>query len=243
MKQMSFRDKWALHTWMKQHYKLKGFLPVTEILKKESLERMVGRYERVMVKPTNGAFGRGIVQISRLGKDSFELHHENFKTVIKDRKKVFELLTKWFLEKNTPYMIQNRIPLATIGTNPFDIRVMVQKKNDSDKWAVTAACAKLAEDGFVITNASKAILPVKTALNKSSLQHPNTKEIIEKLRILSLMIVEHLSNWVETTRAFGIDLGVDQQGLIWIIEANLRPTIDMFQQLNDHSYERIQSYL
>lgn len=41
----------------------------------------------------------------------------------------------------------------------------------------------------------------------------------------------------------GFDMGIDQEGEIWIIEANLTPNIAMFNKVEDKSaYELIKSY-
>jgi hypothetical protein len=53
---------------------------------------------------------------------------------------------------------------------PFDIRVMVEKAENSIEWRVTGKLAKVAKNGYFITNIAKAILTVERALEQSSIK-------------------------------------------------------------------------
>ncbi|NHM31114.1 YheC/YheD family protein [Neobacillus terrae] len=237
-------SKWKKHKLMMGNTNLQAYLPKTILLSNRSLIEWVENYTKVMLKPCFGSQGKGVIQITSFPNKDFEVHHEYQRTIIKGKEQLYDYLKEnYYRRRNTKYIIQEKIPLASIQENPFDIRVMVQRKINTSEWTVTAKCAKVAANNYVITNVAKAILPVDQALEESCLSNFSLANIDTKLNEISLTIVEHLSYFYPKTRAFGIDLGIDEKGEIWIIEVNLRPSIFMFKSLKDGSFSIIKSFL
>ncbi|WP_342432068.1 YheC/YheD family protein [Neobacillus sp. FSL H8-0543] len=235
--------KWTKHKLMMEDGRLSSFLPDTQYLNRSSLNTMLEKYNQIMVKPCFGYQGLGIIQISSLTDGNFELHIGHRKTIINGIEQIYDYLKEnHFPSKRQRYIVQERIPLATINKNPFDFRVMVQRKKSSSEWAVTGKLAKVAANNFVITNAAKAILSVEDAIEKSLINNEKIKDIAAELEEVSLLIAQQLANSYTKKRVYGIDLGIDLDGKVWIIEANLTPAVSMFKFLNDGSYETINSY-
>jgi YheC/D like ATP-grasp len=235
--------KWTKHKLMSKDERLSSYLPDTQYLTRSSLNLMLDKYNQIMVKPCFGYQGIGIIQISFLSDADFELHIGHRKIIINGKENIYDYLKEnHFPRKRQRYIVQQRIPLATINNNPFDIRVMVQRKKKSLEWVVTGKLAKVAANNFVVTNAAKAILSVENALEKSLVSNEKIKDIVAELEEVSLLIAQQLKNSYTKKRVYGIDLGIDTQGKVWIIEANLTPAVSMFTLLNDGSYETIKSY-
>lgn len=234
--------KWTKYKLMLENEKLASFLPDTQYLNKTSLTIMLDKYNQIMVKPCNGLQGRGIIQISALSDEKFELHIEHRKTFVNGKENIYDYLKENNFLKKRHYIVQQRIPLATINNNPFDFRVMVQRKRDSIEWVVTGKLARLAANNFVVTNVAKAVLSVEDAIEKSLINNENINNIVADLEEVSLLIAGELSNSYSLRRVYGLDLGIDLEGKVWIIEANLRPAVSMFKYLNDGSYETIRSF-
>ncbi|GHH99576.1 YheC/YheD family protein [Neobacillus kokaensis] len=236
--------KWTKHKLMSQSDKLIGYLPDTQYFKKEILWSMLDKHKQVMLKPCFGYQGIGIVQLTALEGDAIEFHKNYKKLILNGKDETFSYLKEnHFSKKRKPrYIVQQKIPLATINNNPFDIRVMVQRKKTSSEWVVTGKLAKVAANNYVITNAAKAVLSVEEAINRSTLDNEATQKIISELEHVSLLVAHHLAKSYPKKRVYGIDLAIDQEGRIWIIEANLSPATSMFKFLKDGSYETIKSY-
>lgn len=235
--------KWTKHKLMLKDERLSSFLPDTQYLDRTSLNIMLDKYNQIMVKPCFGYQGRGIIQISSLSDERFELHIDRRKSFVNGKENIYDYLKEnHFPSKRQRYIIQQRIPLATINNNPFDVRVMVQRKKDSLEWVVTGKLAKVAANNFVVTNAAKAVLSVEDAIEKSLVNNEKMKDIVAELEEVSLFIAQQLANSYTKKRVYGIDLGIDLEGKVWIIEANLTPAVSMFKILNDGSYETINSY-
>jgi hypothetical protein len=235
--------KWTKHKLMLKDERLSSFLPDTQYLDRTSLDIMLDKYNQIMVKPCFGYQGRGIIQISSLSDERFELHIDRRKSFVNGKENIYDYLKEnHFPSKRQRYIIQQRIPLATINNNPFDVRVMVQRKKDSLEWVVTGKLARVAAINFVVTNVAKAILSVEDAIEKSLINNEKIKDIVADLEEVSLLIAEQLAKSYPHKRVYGVDLGIDLEGKVWIIEANLRPAVSMFKFLNDGSYKTIKSY-
>ncbi|MEH6995949.1 YheC/YheD family protein [Neobacillus drentensis] len=235
--------KWTKHKLMLEDERLASCLPDTQYLDKTSLNIMLDKYNQIMVKPCLGYQGRGIIQISSLLDEEFELHIERWKSFVNGKENIYDYLKEnHFSRRRQRYIVQQRIPLATINNNPFDVRVMVQKKKDSLEWVVTGKLAKVAANNFVVTNVAKAVISVEGAIEKSLINNEKIKDIVADLEEVSLLIAGQLAKSYPQKRVYGIDLGIDLEGKVWIIEANLRPALSMFKLLNDGSYETIKSY-
>ncbi len=235
--------KWTKHKLMLKDERLASYLPDTQYLNRSSLILMLDKYNQIMVKPCFGYQGLGIIQITSLSDEDFELHIGHRKTIINGKEKIYDYLKEnHFPRKRQRYIVQQRIPLATINKNPFDVRVMVQRKKNSSEWVVTGKLAKVAANNFVVTNAAKAILTVEDAIEKSLINNEKINDIVADLEEVSLLIAQQLANSYTKKRVYGIDLGIDLEGKVWIIEANLTPAVSMFKFLNDGSYETINSY-
>jgi D-alanine-D-alanine ligase-like ATP-grasp enzyme len=58
------------------------------------------------------------------------------------------------------------------------------------------------------------------------------------------MTAERLGSEYKTLRLIGLDMGIDEDGKPWIIEANFRPALSLFRKLHNQTYyNRIRSFL
>ena len=101
-----------------------------------------------MLKPCLGQWGIGIVQVSWVQEDVFEVHNERKKQIIVGRVALIDFLQTNYLSKES-YIVQEKIPLATINNRFFDARIMVQRADQSE-WEVTAKVAKISEKNILL---------------------------------------------------------------------------------------------
>lgn len=224
--------KWTKHKLLLEEPYLTQFLPETKLFSRKSFWEMMDLYEKVIVKPCFGYRGIGLIQISALGEERYEIHNGLKKIIIDGRNETFRYVSENRNRRRGRYIVQEKILLAEINQCPFDIRVLVQRKRKFPDWAVTAKAAKVAARGFVITNAAKAVLTVETAIEKSIIEREQN-EILNELDEVGLIIAQHLQKYYPIRRTLGIDMGIDQHGKVWIIEVNLAPDTSMFKKLED----------
>lgn len=119
---------------------------------------------------------------------------------------------------------------------------MVQRRRNTSDWQVTGKLAKIAARGYIVTNVARTVCPVEEAIAASDL-HTSLNEILIEIDKVSLLIANHLMDYYKKSHIFELDIAIDTGGKIWIIEANLRPSISMFNLLKDKKqYKMIKRY-
>jgi hypothetical protein len=250
-------NKWEAFNVLKEDKRINSYLPETRLMTEENLWELLTKYGTVILKPAAGSAGRGIINISSEGNERFMVQVKLTKQVV-TRDDLFSYLTQEILKGfaryidsgevnkilSETYIVQQRIPITEIDHRPFDIRVMVQRKSETP-WKVTGKLAKLANYGYAITNVNlgATILPVETAVQRSSLQNLSLQTLLSQLDQVALRAAERLQYQYPRIRVIGFDMCFDTQGKVWIIEANDSPHDYLFLQLEDKTmYETIQNY-
>ncbi|MDT8861220.1 YheC/YheD family protein [Alkalihalobacillus sp. MEB130] len=238
------KNKYVRYLLLKESEKLAPHLPETIGFSQSALWEMLSKYSHVILKPVIGQRGKGIIKVSSMDSETYEIHSELEKTLIRGKNETYEyLLTKI---GNQSYMIQYRIALAEINGCPIDLRVMVQRKKIEDPWKVTGKAVKVAGSGFIVTNNERSngtILSVKEAMEQLSINKQTKRKILKKIDQVTIDAVEVLTQYMPNHRAFGFDIGIDNTNHIWIIEANRSPMVSHFKKLsNQRQYERIMRY-
>ena len=235
--------KWTKYKLLLEDENLAPYNPVTKLFTEESLREMMDLYDELIIKPCFGHRGKGVIQITSSAEGKFEIQAGIEKITIHGKKPLYDYLRENHCPPKRRYIVQKKISLAKITDSPFDIRVIVQRKKNSLEWNVTGKLAKIARDGFIITSAAKELVPLEEAIERSSLNSQLLKTLLIDLDQVSLTAARQLEKYYTKTRIFGFDMGIDQDGDIWIIEANLTPNIAMFNKVEDKTdYEIIKSY-
>lgn len=229
------RDKWLQYRILRNESSLAGRLPETQLLKKNTLTKMLLQYQSIVLKPRNGSYGRDIIFIKRNGGKSYRIQNENNVVIMRDTDKVLQWLHK--RNKSHGYIVQKRLYLAQIGHKPFDIRIIVQrKKGSSANWNVTGSYAKVAAQGYLVTNVTSRTIPVLEAFKLSRIEDP--RSLLIKAEHIALSSAKRLGEHYPTLRQVGFDIGIDRKHRIWIIEGNYKPDLRPFQLLKDSSMHR-----
>jgi glutathione synthase/RimK-type ligase-like ATP-grasp enzyme len=240
---MKTRHKWMQYKHMKQFKEIRGHLPQTQLMEKYTFNELIDKYGDVILKPDDGRRGRGVYRVSVIDKKTYEIHKENKKKAIGKGRAYKYLKDKIGSRK---YLVQRRIPLATVKSRPMDVRVIVQRKRYSDSWKMTAIAVKVAGEGYIVTNIERSngkILSFKNALRKSSLKSYSSQRLLSEIERIAIRSAERVSHLYSHHRIFGFDMGLDKKGYAWIIEVNRFPMMSHFRKLKDKTmYDRILKY-
>lgn len=238
------KNKWSKYKYMKGSVSLVPHLPVIEQFTQFTFENLIIRYKQVVLKPIFGSRGRGVIQVSDLGNGQYEIHLENRKITLQGRDAVYDYLKN--IIGTNEYMVQQLVPRATINGRPFDMRVIVQRKRNSRNWKVTAKIAKVAGKGYIVSNITRSkgkLMMVPAALRKSTLRKKSIIKMQSEIDIVALLSARRLSDLFPSHRIYGLDIALDQNGHVWIIEANLYPAMSHFLKLKDKGmYHKIMAY-
>jgi glutathione synthase/RimK-type ligase-like ATP-grasp enzyme len=239
------KNKLKKYWYLKRSSQLKPYLPETQLMNKETFWSFMSKYGRVIVKPIGGSRGRGVIQAKVVGNDEYKIQLEKRKIKLKGTKSTYKYIRR--LIGSGTYIVQRRISRARIHGRPFDMRVIVQRRRHSSKWIVTGKVAKVAGRGYIVSNITRSkgtVLQVKTAIRlSSSLKDMSQQDLQHKLDRVAKLSAMKLSSLFPHHRIYGLDMGLDRHGHVWIIEVNLSPSRSHFLKLKDKTmYHRITSY-
>ncbi|PZE21671.1 YheC/YheD family protein [Paenibacillus xerothermodurans] len=235
------RDKWFKFRVLKNLDELAAHIPETHIFTEKRLWLFVRKYKHVIVKPVSGSRGRGVIQVSALGDNRYLLHYDNNKDTLRGKDSAYTYIKR--LTGSAKYLVQRKICRPKIDGRSFDMRVITQRDPSSGEWRVTARVAKVAGKGYIVSNITRSkgqLLLPSTALKRSTIQHLPESTLLAEIDRIALQTSKALARYYKGHRIYGMDMGPDRNGHIWIIEANLFPSISHFVKLKDTSmYRRI----
>lgn len=213
-------------------------IPETHPLTKKSIKLMIYKYQTVYIKPDNSCQGKGVIRVD-CQKNSFQLKTRDKKTTyrLQTTEQVMAFINQ---EKmNRPYLIQRGIESYTVNRRLFDIRTHLLLING--RWQIGGIIGRVANHHGVATNAYSGGTPVNifTLMQKHlQLDEHEKQKLLEQLSLLSLEATSTFSDAFPKWREFGLDIGVDSVGHLWIYEINIKPGMLVFRK-DRESYERI----
>lgn len=224
-----FFDKWQIHQWLVADAATKKHVPATiRYTKVGEAVRFIQRHPTAFLKPFHGSLGLGIVRLMRQADGSVAydikrgsqapLHGKSISA-----EEVVRTLRRRFGSK--PYVLQQGIQLAKYKNRPFDVRILLQRDGNGG-WKRTKMFARVAKSGDFTSNLSSGgeALPVTTVLADMFPAQARRQKILQAIRHVSRTTTAVIEEQSGTTFGeLGIDIGIDEQGGVWIIEVNSKP--------------------
>ncbi|MBH0333868.1 hypothetical protein ABH14_29760 [Brevibacillus brevis] len=219
-----FLNKWHVHAALENQPTASEHLPsMVRYLNQEDLRQMLSTYRTIYAKPANGSMGRGIIRV-RSSPGGYQLAfpgglRKSFASI----QGLHQYLQK--RTKGTSYLLQQGLPLIGIQGRPTDFRVLVQKDRKGE-WSVTSMVARLGLNRIVsnISRGGQMMTPLQ-ALRvcgpRASAIRPSPQTLHTVALKLAILLEESLPGHYGE---FGIDLGVDVHGRVWLLEVNSKPS-------------------
>ncbi|GIQ68247.1 hypothetical protein DUZ99_04430 [Xylanibacillus composti] len=235
-------SKWEKHSALMNELLLKDALPRMERLSLQSLRDLLEEFDTVYVKPEHGMGGRGVMKVSRSNKqltlDQQGYPVRNFSTlqalyrVIRHRK------------RGRRYVAQQGIELIRNGDRLIDFRVLLMKPGSV--WHCMGAMGKMAPPAQITTNRTRGGEPI-TVRHALATATDFDEDRIEKIEYELIAISRHVAGALSESypglRCLGLDLAVDQDGKVWLLEANTAPGVQLFKHHeNDKLYAKISHF-
>lgn len=240
------RSKWVKYRLMKRYGVLKDHIPITRRLMPKTFWGFVEKYGDVILKPAYGSRGKGVIRVTSIGNYRYTIHMENERITIQGKDRTYAHIRE--IIGTYSYIVQCRIPLCTVNNRPFDLRAIVQRRRNTHDWKVTGKVAKVAGEGYIVTNITRSkgtIMKLESALQKSSLKDYSHRILMSNIDRIAVLTARKLSRnkLYSNQYIFGLDIGLDSNGRVWVIEVNLKPMLSHFRKLKDQTmYQRIMEY-
>lgn len=211
------RGKFGIHNYLESVKDLKALLPETATLSFPKMMTMLDRYGKLYIKPKRSSKGKNIYVLQALAHGYSMSHVNHAKETIKH---IPEGKLRQYFNARFPtaskYIVQEAIDSKTYKGNKFDFRVFTQK-NKSGRWQITGMYCRMADKCKTVSNRDQGGV---LKFNLKKLIDDHTKKQIKKTCI---QVAEALEAKYPRLVDLGLDAAVDQEGNVWLIEANFRP--------------------
>ncbi|MED1786582.1 YheC/YheD family endospore coat-associated protein [Brevibacillus laterosporus] len=213
------RNKWIVHKRLWTQDNLRHYLPETKLFRNRAFTDMLNKYDIIYVKPVIGSVGTGVARIEQK-PDGYFFYSSQTSESFQHLEELVQFVEKWV--NNKTYIIQQGIPLCKYQDRTFDVRVSIQK-DQLHEWKISGMVAKLANLDNKLSNLAQGGSAEQLEIVLGSLFATQSIPIVvRRLQTACFAIVEHLELNEPSLVDLGLDMGIDQFGLPYFIEANVR---------------------
>ncbi|WP_216828230.1 YheC/YheD family protein [Alkalihalobacterium elongatum] len=227
-----FYNKYECISILSKNKRLMRYLPETELLKnQENLLASLNRFNEVFLKPINGHSGKGIFFIKLLGSGKVSCVSKRQELMFES----FNDFSSWFFERyqQSNYMIQRAINTAKWKGMATDVRLNMNK-NSHGLWEVSFLVGRLALNQIFVSAGNRGNITIHlNQMLKQLFPNRNRHKINSLIVELGYNICQTFDKTKYHMGDLGIDLGIDQNGNLWIFEVNHLPY--PFHNLQDQS--------
>lgn len=234
-----FSSKWNVYQVLAQDEPMRRWLPETSAFSKEQFLQMIDKYPVIYVKPNNGTGGRSIVRIKQVNGE-YQLmgrsKHDNRKVIeqVKGKTQLLKWVERWIEDEkleNEFFLVQQGLDLNLVPNRTVDMRLLIQK-DEFGVWKITGAGVRVGGEKSSTSNlhgGGKAVDAVAFLTPRFGTE--KTKQILENCVQLAYRLVHVVENHYGRMIEFGLDIGIDVDGRVWLIEQNPKPGRDIFRGL------------
>ena len=229
-----FFDKWDVYELLQNDEDAKAHIPESYINPTpEQIRQLLAKHQFIYLKPTSGSLGKGIYRITySRQRGYFVRFRRNGRNALLRFKKFQGLLN--LLKHNQGrlhhYVAQQGIKLIELDRCPLDFRFHMVK-NGSNDWVIGGIGAKKAGRGSVTTHVRTGgqVIPPETALSRIY-GREKASSLLAEARKTAIKLAKAIErNYSYRIGELGFDLGIDQDGRIWMFEANSKPGRSIFK--------------
>lgn len=216
-------DKWWLFRRLARYTELKPHLPETVRYHGLSeVQELLGRYGRVFLKSFYGRGGTEVLAIEQDGHGGYLCCASNLRRHCGSLQEVLAVSQRFF--PTDRIVVQQGIPLLRHQGRKLDLRVLLNKDGHG-KWQVTYNQVRVASGKSPVTNvhchgkpfAFRDLMP--TVLGARDRTAATEREVADFCTDVVRCIEREYGPFGE----LGLDVALDDQGGIWLLEANAKP--------------------
>lgn len=215
--------------------KLHKYVPPTYPFNQKRLSAMLARYGMVYVKPDAGSLGIGVMRVEKNG-GTYRYQSGVRTFTFPTFEKLYQSIQSRCSSKR--YLIQKGVHVLRHKGNPFDFRVMIQKK-PSGGWECTGTAGRVAHPLKAVTNGSQG----GTIFKANLLIEPKygteaTTSLLQKMEQIAQLTAAQFSCSYPAMNELGLDIAIDRRLNPWILEVNTHPDPCPFTKLEDKAIIR-----
>lgn len=218
------------------------YLPETHAFQSfEEIERMLSLYHSVYIKPRNGSLGNGIHKLTydRQAQDYYcRFRDPGGKNRLVRFSSLERLMNSIFKNRSLDsFLVQQGISLLSEDSRPIDFRVHTNK-DEEGSWHVSAIAGKVSGIGSVTSHANNGgvVKSLKELFPNTSSKAEAEQSLKDAALKLSHAIEQNMEGYIGE---IGFDLGIDEDGRVWMFEANSKPGRAIFSHPHLRSFDKL----
>lgn len=231
----SFYDKWQIYNILQSDKDALKHVPESALNPSADKTReMLENHRFVYLKPSGGSLGKGIYRITYHKKKGYFVRYRLGKKNVLLRFPRFEKMMNRLIKRRGlglhNYVLQQGIRLIELDGCPIDFRFHLNK-NGNNEWVAAGIGAKKAGKGSVTTHVRTGgqLMTPEYALTRIYGENKG-KEMLAKAKKAVIKLAETIErNDSRLIGELGFDIGIDQDGKIWMFEANAKPGRSIFK--------------
>nr|WP_263328431.1 YheC/YheD family protein [Neobacillus sp. Marseille-Q6967] len=203
---------------------LAPYLPPSQLVDHTAaVIKELNKQKKLIIKPINGSQGYGIYCIKK--------NHHNVHVKTEKNKKIIsrifpneEKLIKWLntLLTHRSYLLQPYLKLTNTDLQPFDIRILLQK-NENGQWVERGRGIRTGNTGGILSNLSAGAIVMPFKEWSAKLPAGKKEMICNELDFVLSKLPLELEKKLSPLFEIGIDIGIAENGAIWILDINSKP--------------------
>nr|WP_206529793.1 YheC/YheD family protein [Brevibacillus sp. SYP-B805] len=241
-----FANKWRVYHVLAADETARRWLPEARIYSRRNVAYMLKAYGNVYIKPTHGSGGRSIVKLERRKNGYAFLGRTRLQgkrvLILPTLPALLRRLDRWVEREkqgNEAFFVQQGLHLELLPGRHVDMRLLIQKDGEGI-WRVTGMGARIGDVKSSTTNlhgGGSAVSAAGFLLERFG--EEKAEMIVRECMRLARRIVDVLEHHYGPMMEFGIDIGVDVAGNVWLIEVNPKPGREIFRKIGQMERYRL----
>jgi glutathione synthase/RimK-type ligase-like ATP-grasp enzyme len=230
--------KWGVHQHLQKNAGIRPHLPATVSYRQPSdLQLFLRKYDLVYLKPSDGTGGRGVIRIESLNNGLYLIgaRDKTRRIMPQQRVKAAEIpdrLARFDLKNK--YLIQQGIQTELKDGRVHDFRLLMQK-NGHGQWEATGCAGRIGAKRSITSNlhGGGTAVPMLKLLRSRFSNESKVYGIVRSMEQLGHQVAEELERTYGRLCELALDIGVDGSGKTWLIEANPKPSREVFREIGE----------
>lgn len=216
---------------------VRKWVPETDLYTPETLCGYLQRHRIVYVKPANGTGGFGVTKIVRRGTGYLVQAREKKSALRLVEFRSLPTLLLWIGAwtqsqsiRSGRFLVQMGLDTELVPGRVADVRVLIQK-NGSGEWQLTGKAVRIGGRNSPTTNLLRRRGGTAVPFGAFMRSHFGTEQADRigcECEELAFAVVTAIEERYGPMMEFGLDVAVDKRGRVWLLEANPKPSRDVF---------------
>jgi glutathione synthase/RimK-type ligase-like ATP-grasp enzyme len=227
----SIGDKMTVHNKLQSGKLFAQYLLPSEIITGTAeVMDWVSRHKKVVVKPLSGHKGLSVVYLEQTEHGCLWIEQNDRRLYLREEldARLGELMD------GQEFLVQPYISSCTKKGLPFDFRLQPQKDGEG-RWVLAAWYPRVGQPGSIITNLSSGGFCTYADLFLEMEFGAQAFDMQRYLERFAVGLAAHMDDLYDgELDELGIDVGIDENGRIWLYEVNWRPgqPVTFFMELD-----------